>query len=754
MARCPVCALATTIASACAPLIWPATAPRSTRQRNCSPRSLPGPAPVPPGRELTYRRFEPVNPPELVPRLEFTEGESLERLVIRSNFDQNAGDYAAAHPPYQAGNERHVAAPKAALQTVETHGLLDAALDAKPDQMPPDQVAAIRRQVYTLAQREAGSLGDASLPSVRFVRTSSDPNSNDGYAIHTEEQLVLPYLPDPWAQGVVFRGLPGQPADEPVVIPFGGAAWHEAPPFRLIVIEGGAPPVWDEATRTLTVALPPSTVAQVRVQSLFGGEVEHLGLWQWLVEAAEKGALDQPTLDKVGGLIKESRHWMVTPFRTLTLVHAVQQPLLEPALLRLQADRWRSATAAQLQGEVEVHAGSTAKVDLLAEWQETRDDPSKDAWEIVSARSHVVEIPTHLEKQPILLSDVEAEDALNLIDGRRLMFDTQKCAFIALQLRQRLNDAQANLTATQRDRMNSQLNLAEKITAHQFGDTRYRHVRYHMTATTLFREYFAPALWQEPASITRIGNEIALDVLSSARPAAPHVRYVLPTFGWRQGAGVDGGVVSVRRGGGVRVYLERPWFSSGEGELLAVVLGDQLPDPKRRTYQVSTFWGQDPLWFSPPLEVAKPSAFRNALRAETHVQLAELINESVTVMLFQPQWDGERKLWYCDLNLDTTGAYYPFIRLALARYQPNSLSDLRLSPVVLADFVQTAPDRAASITRDPANPGVIHVAVSGVTYTAARTLNNVVQPRSSQVRVHIAKRRPDIEDETLGWARA
>ncbi len=67
-------------------------------------------------------------------------------------------------------------------------------------------------------------------------------------------------------------------------------------------------------------------------------------------------------------------------------------------------------TAAQLQGEVEVHADSTAKLDLLADWRETRDDVTKDSWEIVTARAHVMEIPTHLDKQPILLSEGEEED--------------------------------------------------------------------------------------------------------------------------------------------------------------------------------------------------------------------------------------------------------------------------------------------------------------------------------------------------------
>ena len=49
-----------------------------------------------PSRPLVYRRFEPVPAPELVPRKRFAPGEGLERLVVRSNFDQSAEDYAAA----------------------------------------------------------------------------------------------------------------------------------------------------------------------------------------------------------------------------------------------------------------------------------------------------------------------------------------------------------------------------------------------------------------------------------------------------------------------------------------------------------------------------------------------------------------------------------------------------------------------------------------------------------------------------------
>jgi len=121
------------------------------------------------------------------------------------------------------------------------------------------------------------------------------------------------------------------------------------------------------------------------------------------------------------------------------------------------------------------------------------------------------------------------------------------------------------------------------------------------------------------------------------------------------------------------------------------------------------------------------------------------------VVGFNVAWDEVRKLWYSDLELDTADAYFPFIRLALARFQPNSLHDVRLSPVVLADLVQTAPNRSVTITRDAAAPEVLSIAVSGVSYSAGRTLSGVVTAATSQVEVTMQRRAVEIEDETLGW---
>jgi hypothetical protein len=42
------------------------------------------------------------------------------------------------------------------------------------------------------------------------------------------------------------------------------------------------------------------------------------------------------------------------------------------------------------------------------------------------------------------------------------------------------------------------------------------------------------------------------------------------------------------------------------------------------------------------------------------------------------EFDAERDLWTCDVELDLCEAYTPFVRLALARYQPSSIAGGRV----------------------------------------------------------------------------
>ena len=70
-------------------------------------------------------------------------------------------------------------------------------------------------------------------------------------------------------------------------------------------------------------------------------------------------------------------------------------------------------------------------------------------------------------------------------------------------------------------------------------------------------------------------------------------------------------------------------------------------------------------------------------------------------------WDADRRLWFCDIEISHGSAYFPFVRLALARYQPSSLPEMHLSNVVLADFCALAPNRWLTVSNvNPTRRGV------------------------------------------------
>jgi hypothetical protein len=307
---------------------------------------------------------------------------------------------------------------------------------------------------------------------------------------------------------------------------------------------------------------------------------------------------------------------------------------------------------------------------------------------------------------------------------------------------------------------------------HQFGDTLHRVVSYSAVATSRYREYFDPNDGVDAhgnavaRDFTRTSEPVEVHVPASARPVAPRIRYVLPTFGWERAASANQ-VRSVRTGGGLRVYLDRPWYSSGVGELLGVTLVEAGTLVDREDWKgLITQWGQDPIWESTPLsEFPTISNFPDAVASEgglpldahVHLTLPEVTADFprlADVAGHEVHYDESRGLYYCDLTVDTqTTTYSPFIRLALARYQPWALVEAKLSRVVLADFVQLTPERALTVTADPFVPGVVEVAVSGPAATgpAPSFLGTPVADRPTSITVSVQEQEQAV-DSDLAWA--
>lgn len=332
---------------------------------------------------------------------------------------------------------------------------------------------------------------------------------------------------------------------------------------------------------------------------------------------------------------------------------------------------------------IPIDGASTAKFELLAHWDDLVDDPGLPDFDPTPRRSHTRAFET-----------VIPPDATSL-------FFTGYTRLVPPH-------------------------AATDQPSKKFPDTRYRRVTYKGVATTRFKEYFTDHPDDTSLALTQETAEVAVDVLSSAHPAAPKVKYVVPTFGWTRDTGTRAGrevITSTRRGNGLRVYLDRPWYSSGDGEMLAVLLPrnydylDLSTDPRRPTV---TVWGDDPA-YSGRGGAAYPRVgtehFKNAVVPTSellHLDLDGNRIDPVDLAAYTVAYDRERRLWYADIEIDAGPTYFPFVRLALSRYQPKSISGLELSPVVVADVAQLTADRVATLLFDPRDGARLDVAVGGL----------------------------------------
>jgi hypothetical protein len=374
--------------------------------------------------------------------------------------------------------------------------------------------------------------------------------------------------------------------------------WPEAQPFKIRVFEkSGDVPHYDPATRTLLIPLGKAERSKVRLSVQLSNQAlrELMGIWRWIPEA------DQPALEKMA---LDGQHWMLTPWREIEVVHAVQRPLITPEFLKLRIDRGDNDTSAIPRFVATCSLKSTDRIDLLAEWHEPQDDASTvQSTDPRSAAIQKALIDRSRGDTAFVTKITDPKSYATKNDGQKLggipehTIETDDTIGVGWK--------SGDLVLTKR---------------HEFHDTRYRRIEYWIEATTKFRECMPPEILFDPGeseptekNIKVVGPRKVAWIPSSASPPAPEVLYVVPTFGWVRTTNAQGNPSSWRRGGGLRVYLNRPWSVSGYGEMLAVVLppesfkGDLDTDPEARPYQsYITQWGNDPIWRSPFVDRIAP----------------------------------------------------------------------------------------------------------------------------------------------------
>ena len=725
-----------------------------------------------------FLRWDPVQPPAIVPRKPFTEGESLRVLVIRSGVTQDKDSLAitvtdpdayaaavgAAHPDYLATSQRHLAPPKTTQMTAELHGMFDTGIGAAAS----EKADADKMLAWALVEdgsfldRKRADLDDPTVrvnqPGMKLVDppvpqtelkklplAAGEPPAPGQYVIHDTEDLTIPYLPDPLARGVSFV-FPEAGRDRPVPLPFPfggegftvtyGGSWPGVEPYRLVL--AGADELGGRVDgRVVAIRLPAGDVQKFALSSTIPkDQLDTLGPWRTLsnvftgnpdvVEAAADGWL-----------------WGLSPSESVMLVHAVPRPLAAPRPVNLAPMRVAGQTAAWLWGGLDVHGASTDSIAAEASWVDPVDDvaaPGPD---------------TQSQAEAAFQTRVQEWEDIAVLNAADTVVEVPGFGPIALH-----------------------------SARHQFPDTKHRKVTYRFRATTRFREYFAPdLLTPDPADPLDDGRSvvsetITIDIPSSARPATPVVHSVIPLFRWERGTEPEQPMSRrhVRRAG-VRIYLERPWYSSGEGELLAVLLapasGDDFgPPPEDQSgFPWVSKVGSDPVWHA--AEWAKrplqPMMLDNLValggfedrhdparpvRMDREVVLPTQNGSfSVQAVGYEPQYNAERKLWYVDVALDPAHTMWTFVRLAVARYQPSSVAGCHLSMPVRCNFVQLPPERTVSVSRT--DESHVRVVLSGATGTrrfSGREMSTYAQ-LVTEHRVVVARlqKRNPLVDSDLGW---
>lgn len=661
---------------------------------------------------LTYRRYDPVISPITLARTAMGSGESHDRLVIRATYDPTSDTYSI---PTAA--ERYLLPPHTAPADAEELGMFDASAGGR---------VIVNPAAYSTIVGHEGTLQDG----------------DQGASFST------PYLPDPLAKGATLFGLPHTPTTyQPVLY---GGVWPDIQSVRLVLQPTSAPPAGHTlpalhlpnalpfsvlptpiTTGMVAALLQPGEQADIRLSSaLDAATLNKMAIWAHLLPRL-RGGRNAALLAQwaaAGGF------YAITPYRSLRLTYAVQVPLVPDGTSQLhysslRVARYLGATKALLIGAVDIHGPSTSTFQVVAAWTDPIDDITQS---MPGTRDHSA-IPIKKNLTPdltqVLLSPIEH--------------------FPAAIVRQQ--DAQ------------------------EFGDTKAHTVSYSGVATTRYPECFPDGT----TPLTRPCAAMTVVVPSSARPTPPRIRYAIPTMEWTTQQSVTTTklpitttklpiTTSTRAGNSLRVYLDRPWYSSGDGELLGVVYYPpqalsggsiltrlSLIVPPDQLRPLVTQWGADPVHGGVPTSAPNvqpdvyidrsnyrtvpsyPSTVQAVSIAQTagnfvgtatvptgavlaNLALDEMEGHSdsaslnVAVAPYAVAFDPTRQLWYADIQLNIGSAQMPFVRLALVRYQPNSIPGVEVSRVVLADIIQLLPDRTATLML---GFGYASISVTGHNYT-------------------------------------
>ncbi len=649
---------------------------------------------------VKYRRFEPIVSPIVVAAAPMTEGESIETLVHRPEPWAGGSQGSDLSPIPNAQPMRHIVPPKVPVLLCEEPGKFDRP-NGTPDPAKYQMIATRDAAgVETMGQLDPGR------PNQRYVSANSVP---------------VTWLPDPLSRGAALSGLPTG------LLKFAFEAWPEGKSLRIRLQSGNQPPQWASGTRMLTIYMPSGEMRTVRLSSYLNDtDLALLGQLAWL---AESGAT-QAELTAASADILKGQAWQITPYRTLTLVNAVRVPVTAPALTAVEPKaRAEGSTEQELTVKTSLHQQSTGLLSLHAKWTDPVDDLSQDGPSTVTAKATPLVLPVDYGTASTMefpakhaFGDTKRHKVDYTIEGttRYMEYFVQR-GKIKLTGTTAVEVAKSGI-ATGSDVLKSLDDTKTFRRDQDYTVTGGKIARTPLSeipdgATVNVAIVALPVSRVSAAAITR-------DLPSTARPLPPKVSWIVPTFGWKESSSNLGRTKSkTRSGGGLRVFLERGWYSSGVGEQLAVVLSNGGTPSDPRLLALLTQAGADPTVKTNAAQRFPAASEFTLGTAHKDIVPAELDTSLVSVAAHDVVWDAQRRRWACDIVLPPQKVYQPFVSLMLARFQPNSIAKMHLSPIANVEWAQLAPDRTATVAMDMLDLTRVKVTVAGQSGTGTDAAN-------------------------------
>ncbi|MFK7917080.1 MAG: fibronectin type III domain-containing protein [Ilumatobacter sp.] len=558
--------------------------------------------------------------------------------------------------------------------------------------------------------------------------TEEDPDSGELMSPVESWRPDVSYLVEPAFDGFALLDLPGAAGATTLSI---SDVWPEARAIGVEVRAGTAAPVpRPNATfgSDLIVEVPKGITREIfATQRPSAALVSHWRLLQ-LVSGGPRSRMEAEA--------RSGAHWMFSSRQPMKLIHAVRRPLSLPAVSGLGVNRSLNDTRAWFDGDLQIDVKSTGTVDFAATLADVVDTPGSLSGivETTTTRFFFTQTEDYTEQDVVPIDETRFEVGDTKVHDIVLTLDAfTRYARHFTERKVIQFDVRSGLEVLSTDGV-SDLNIsvvttgADPIVGRPNVDFTIDH-----EAGTITRTPTSALPLQTDINVDFIrlpldrlsdeaGATIKLTIPNSGVPAVPGLVEALPAFARTRAT--QGDEVSVEhRGQTIRIWLRRPWFTTGAGETLGVVIGEGEEGPLSQA-------ARDPLSTSGPTAPLTVDDFPEATVIRTGIGPLAL-----DIAGHDVSFDADRNEWYSDIVISANMGYRPMVKLSLVRLQPVSIAGAFISPSITTEPIRLGADRRASITR---NGDDIDVSVAGT------ELGNTMTAR-------LQFSDPDIADANLSW---